>query len=241
MIQEAEFYCSCVEEQAGAAAGAECLAEADEYFDSDAAIGACIDDLLVEHPEARAPIECLVSLQYDYAACLQAEGCEALAIEDATGNDFACSDGTAVSQWAVCDGWNDCQDGADEAGCPADHTCGDGDTVQASWVCDGEPDCDDASDEPADCDYSCDAQAIHTAIRCPGFPPLFENAFLEQCLDFESSEPGECLGDDCDDAPACEDGSCSQDAPAGPPASFGPARTRADIVEHAAQILARSR
>jgi hypothetical protein len=70
------------------------------------------------------------------------------------GGVFACSDGSTITEAAVCDGVLDCPDNTDEDyelcfGDAESFTCADETLIPKALVCDGAADCPDASDEDA--------------------------------------------------------------------------------------------
>ncbi len=204
LLQLAEFECACIGELQGEVAQAECRMDVDEYLESNDRLGECIDRVLTDHPDARVPLQCLVTAQYDYVACETAGGCP---------EAFTCASGDSISQAWVCDGTPDCVGGEDEAAeldCPGPHTCANGETVPNSWVCDGWDDCGDASDEPAGCEASCDGQLETDMSKCAVLPTTFEVALENECFEVVETDDG-CPVPECDDSDGtnCDDGSCA--------------------------------
>ena len=98
-----------------------------------------------------------------------------------------CGDGSMLPGDAVCDGYEDCEDGSDEAGeCEiSTFECTDGSmSIESVYQCDGYADCADISDE-RDCDiiWECaDGDGEHDSMQiCDG---------VEDCAD--GSDEGDC-------------------------------------------------
>lgn len=130
------FYCECYGElYAGAEGAEECLAEADIASDAELA---CMREVFDANPPAFEVLRCQAEALRGFVGCQQAEGCPA---------SFMCSDGTAIPEEYVCDGFPECSDGADEQqNCPPAFMC-DGQPLEQYSVCDGFEDCADGSDE----------------------------------------------------------------------------------------------
>ncbi|XP_029644139.1 very low-density lipoprotein receptor isoform X1 [Octopus sinensis] len=68
-------------------------------------------------------------------------------------NKFNCDDGTCIALNALCDSFEDCDNGSDEHNCfnatcgPTESSCDNGQCIPQKWVCDEEIDCNDRSDE----------------------------------------------------------------------------------------------
>lgn len=196
--QMAEVECSCLAAIEGPEVEAECL-ETYVGVPLDDQMATCVDRLLGEHPDAVEPFACMLHAEYDLLECALDWSCSA----------FTCADGETISESWVCDGEPDCTGGEDEQqSCPAPFSC-DGEQIPQAWVCDGWEDCIDGSDEPASCAPSCESAAIEAMLSCDPPPESFEDALIEECIDFEiDSVPGDCSGD-CDAPPDCDDGACA--------------------------------
>jgi hypothetical protein len=127
--------------------------------------------------------------------CLQEASCSALSelacafdgsvarcFQECIGiSPFACDDGTLLSGWARCNGFDDCPNAEDELDCTVTNgfKCRNVDAfLDYDLFCDGREDCSDGSDEPPDC---------VVALECDGgfLIPQFEV---------------------CNGVPSCEDG-----------------------------------
>ncbi|MCA9656008.1 MAG: hypothetical protein H6712_01995 [Myxococcales bacterium] len=196
LSQLAELECGCLGELEGEQAQAECEQEAAEELDQ--GVGACLDDLLAEHPDAAQSFACLLDAQYDYLECVTAEGCPGA---------FTCADGSTIAEAWVCDGEADCEGGEDEAAsCPGPVLCADGSEIPPSWVCDGWDDCGDGSDEPAECAPSCDGTMAAAFETCPEPPADFEAAVTERCFPVISEQEPVPV-------PPCSEGGCADADP----------------------------
>lgn len=209
--QIARFECGCLGELEGPQAEAECNEEADELVE-ELSLGACLDDVLADHPNDRPAFDCLLDAQYDFLECVTAEGCPGA---------FTCADQTVIPDAWVCDGEADCVGGEDEqASCPGPHLCANGESIPHAWVCDGWDDCGDGSDEPAECAETCDGALDASFGLCPQPSESFSLALEDRCLPELEAEPVPV------EPPACDDGTCADSAPLGL-ASIDPA-TRPD-------------
>lgn len=169
----------------GLAGDCACAVEAGEHPSVDACLadkgidpglGACRCDIVAAAPEMAPYLECLKPVAADFAACIDALGCDdpdaldncyfvflqasecppSIPAVDAEveyvcrgASPFACGSGEEVPDTWLCDLEDDCVDGSDEAECPF-FECQSGDEIPLRWRCDGAPDCPDGDDE-VDC------------------------------------------------------------------------------------------